>query len=86
MKHIQTVMHNGKRYQWFEEDDQVEELGELCCVARLGNDGAVIPSSRLSSDFSSPRAAIAARDALLAQHPDAAIFGSRVVDRLAGAS
>ena len=80
-----SVIHNGQHYRWFEEES-IEVVDELYCVARLGADGMVIPGSRLSGDFSSPCAVFAARDELRKQYPDADVFGSLIVDRLAGLS
>jgi hypothetical protein len=79
------IVCNGKRYRWFEEE-QAEVIDELYCVARLGADGMVIPGSRLSGDFSSPNAVCVACDELRRQYPDAAVFGSLIVDRLAALS
>ncbi|TXH01369.1 MAG: hypothetical protein E6R09_06865 [Rhodocyclaceae bacterium] len=79
------VIHNGLRYHWFEEEP-AEIIDNLYCVARLGADGVVIPGSRLSGDFSSPGAVCSACDELRKRYPDAAVFGSLIVDRLAAHS
>lgn len=76
------VIHNGRRYRWFEEEP-ADDIDDLYCVARIGSDGMVIPGSRLSGDFSSPGAVCAACDELRKQYPDAAVCGSLIVDRLA---
>lgn len=80
-----TTIANGKRYRWIEDVPAVS-ADDLYCVARLGDDGLLIPGSRISGDFSSPSAVCAACDELRKQYPDAAVFGSLIVDRLASLS
>ena len=80
-----TTSANSKQYRWVEDVPEVP-TDDLYCVARLGADGLLIPGSRLSADFTSPSAVCAACDELRKQHPDAAVFGSLIVDRLASLS
>lgn len=80
-----AIARSGQRHHWI-DDTPVEVLDELYCVARLGANGMVIPGSRISGDFRSPSAVCAACDGLRKQYPDADVFGSLIVDRLAGLS
>ena len=79
------IARSGQHHHWI-DDMPGEVVYELYCVARLGADGMVIPGSRLSGDFRSPIAVCAACDELRKQYPDADVFGSLIVDRLAGLS